>query len=105
MCVCVRVELYRLCGAGKARRDTWSMLGGEVLKKQVEEGVSIRRVGFVTTGAPSRQHCKLTTLDGKEVTNLSINPFSKPLLPTTSANPFSKPLVRTPLSKPLLPTP
>ena len=56
---------------GKARRETMSMLGGEVLRKQIAEGVDIRRVGFVTTGAPSRQHCKITTLEGEEVRKIS----------------------------------
>jgi len=39
-------------------------------------GVSRRRVGFVTTGAPSRQGCEITTLDGKKIGEISSGGFS-----------------------------
>lgn len=55
---------------GKKRREDWSMLGGSVLKQQVADGVTHRRVGFVTTGAPSRQGCEITDLDGNRVSFL-----------------------------------
>ena len=59
---------------GKSRREDWTMLGGEVLKQQVADGVKQRRVGFVTTGAPSRQGCEITDLDGNKVrTRLSLS--------------------------------
>ena len=39
----------------------------QVIKKQMDEGVDSRRVGFVSTGAPARQHSKIFTEDGEEV--------------------------------------
>ena len=39
----------------------------QVIKKQLAEGVSQRRVGLVSTGAPARQHSKIFTMEGKEV--------------------------------------
>jgi len=39
----------------------------QVIKKQLADGVSIRRVGLVSTGAPARQHSPILTMEGKEV--------------------------------------
>ena len=39
----------------------------QVIKKQMDEGVDSRRVGFVSTGAPARQHSKIFTEEGEEV--------------------------------------
>ena len=39
----------------------------QVIKKQMDEGVDSRRVGFISTGAPARQHSKILTEDGEEV--------------------------------------
>jgi hypothetical protein len=39
----------------------------QVIKKQMEEGVDSRRVGFISSGAPARQHSKILTEDGEEV--------------------------------------
>jgi len=61
---------------GKSRREDWTMLGGEVLKQQVADGVKQRRVGFVTTGAPSRQGCEITDLDGNKIGEISSGGFS-----------------------------
>ena len=38
----------------------------QVIKKQLAEGVSTRRVGLVSTGAPARQHSDITTPDGEK---------------------------------------
>lgn len=37
----------------------------QVIKRQLAEGVTKRRVGFISTGPPARQHSEVTTPDGK----------------------------------------
>jgi hypothetical protein len=37
----------------------------QVIKKQLAEGVSKRRVGFISAGAPARQHSAIITPDGQ----------------------------------------
>jgi aminomethyltransferase len=61
---------------GKSRRDKCDFLGGEVIKKQMEEGVDSRRVGFISSGAPARQHSKIVTPDGEEVGEITSGAFS-----------------------------
>ena len=61
---------------GKRRREAFDFLGGEIIKKQIADGVSIRRVGFVSTGAPARQHSAILTPDGKKVGEISSGAFS-----------------------------
>lgn len=61
---------------GKRRREACDFLGGEVIKKQLAEGVSIRRVGFVSSGAPARQHSEILTADGKKVGEITSGAFS-----------------------------
>ena len=39
----------------------------QVIKKQMADGVSRRRVGFVSKGAPARQHSEIQTADGEKV--------------------------------------
>lgn len=41
------------------------------IKKQLAEGVSQRRVGLISTGAPARQHSRILTMEGKEVSILA----------------------------------
>lgn len=43
----------------------------QVIKKQMDEGVGVRRVGFVSSGAPARQHSKIVTEDGEEASSKS----------------------------------
>lgn len=45
----------------------WQAPCVQVIKKQMEEGVDVRRVGFTSTGAPARQHAKIVNEDGEEV--------------------------------------
>jgi len=61
---------------GKKRREDWTMLGGHVLKQQLADGVSRRRVGFITSGAPARQGCEITDLEGRKVGEISSGGFS-----------------------------
>ena len=37
----------------------------QIIKKQLADGVSCRRVGFISSGAPARQHSEILTPDGK----------------------------------------
>jgi len=80
---------------GKARRETMSMLGGDVLKKQIAEGVGIRRVGFITTGAPSRQHCKITSLEGEEIGEITSGGFSPNLNKNIAMGYVKKPYAKS----------
>eukprot|EP00878_Enallax_costatus_P000985 GHUV01001117.1.p1 GENE.GHUV01001117.1~~GHUV01001117.1.p1 ORF type:complete len:412 (+),score=112.07 GHUV01001117.1:159-1394(+) len=61
---------------GKRRREKFDFLGGEVIKQQLAEGVPIRRVGFISTGAPARQHSELKTLDGEVIGEITSGAFS-----------------------------
>eukprot|EP00879_Flechtneria_rotunda_P001226 GHRR01001373.1.p1 GENE.GHRR01001373.1~~GHRR01001373.1.p1 ORF type:complete len:413 (+),score=119.81 GHRR01001373.1:96-1334(+) len=61
---------------GKRRRDKFDFLGGEVIKQQLADGVPIRRVGFISSGAPARQHSQIATPEGKEVGEVTSGAFS-----------------------------
>lgn len=60
----------------KSRREACDFLGGEVIKKQLADGVAIRRVGLVSSGAPARQHSEILTPDGTRVGEVSSGAFS-----------------------------
>ncbi|KAI8462982.1 MAG: hypothetical protein J3K34DRAFT_389317 [Monoraphidium minutum] len=60
----------------KRRRDAFDFLGGQVIKQQLADGVAQRRVGFVSSGAPARQHSEITTPDGKRVGEVTSGAFS-----------------------------
>eukprot|EP00884_Botryococcus_braunii_P017173 jgi/Botrbrau1/4139/Bobra.0192s0012.2 len=61
---------------GKRRRDACDFLGGEIIKKQLADGVNIRRVGLLSTGAPARQHSEILNADGKHVGEVTSGAFS-----------------------------
>jgi len=61
---------------GKRRRELCDFVGGEVIKKQLADGVSIRRVGLVTKGAPARGHSKILDMDGNEIGEVTSGGFS-----------------------------
>lgn len=61
---------------GKRRREAFDFLGGEVVKQQIADGVSVRRVGFVSAGAPARQHSEIITPDGKAIGEITSGAFS-----------------------------
>eukprot|EP00887_Chlorella_sp_A99_P003441 scaffold7.g3441.t1 len=61
---------------GKRRRDACDFLGGDVIKKQLADGVSVRRVGLVSAGAPARQHSEILTPEGQKVGEVSSGAFS-----------------------------
>jgi aminomethyltransferase len=61
---------------GKRRRDKFDFLGGEVIRKQLAEGVTKRRVGLLSSGAPARQHSHIITLEGQVVGEVTSGAFS-----------------------------
>jgi aminomethyltransferase len=48
----------------------------QVIKQQLADGVPRRRVGFISSGAPARQHSEIKTLDGKVVGEVTSGAFS-----------------------------
>lgn len=61
---------------GKRRREAWDFLGGSVLEKQLAEGPSRRRVGFISSGPPARQHSELQNAEGEVVGEITSGAFS-----------------------------
>jgi aminomethyltransferase len=60
----------------KRRREAFDFLGGEIVKKQLADGVSMRRVGLVSGGAPARQHSAILLPDGTRVGEVTSGAFS-----------------------------
>ena len=48
----------------------------QVIKQQLADGVSVRRVGFVSSGAPARQHSEILTPEGQRVGEITSGAFS-----------------------------
>jgi aminomethyltransferase len=48
----------------------------QVIKQQLADGVPMRRVGFVSAGAPARQHSEITTPEGEVVGEVTSGAFS-----------------------------
>lgn len=74
------VEAGLTWAIGKRRREEGGFLGAHVILKQLEEGPSIRRVGFFSTGPPPRSHSKIHDAGGKclgEVTSGGFSPCLK----------------------------
>ena len=67
----------------KSRREACDFVGGDVIKKQLADGVSRKRVGLlVGKGAPARQHADIVTADGAKVGEVTSGGFS----PVAQAN-------------------
>lgn len=47
-----------------------------MIKEQLANGVTKRRVGFVSTGAPAREHCDITLADGTKIGEVTSGGFS-----------------------------
>ncbi|KAL6781479.1 GCST1 [Auxenochlorella protothecoides x Auxenochlorella symbiontica] len=56
---------------GKRRREDFSFLGGEVIKRQLADGVKQRRVGLLSSGPPARQHSPILDGEGRTVGEIS----------------------------------
>lgn len=52
---------------GKRRQETFDFIGGDVIKKQIQEGIKRRRVGILSDGAPARAGALITLPDGTKV--------------------------------------
>lgn len=48
----------------------------QVVKQQLADGVPVRRVGFISSGAPARQHSDITTPDGQKIGEVTSGAFS-----------------------------
>ena len=61
----------------KSRRDACDFVGGDIIKKQLAEGVTTRRVGLtIGSGAPARSHSKILSPTGEEVGEITSGGFS-----------------------------
>jgi aminomethyltransferase len=78
----------------KSRRDACNFLGGEIIKKQLADGVSQRRVGFVCKGAPARQHSDVITPDGQKVGEITSGAFSPCLKKNIAMGYVEKPFAK-----------
>ena len=47
-----------------------------MIQKQLAEGVTRRRVGFISAGAPARQHSEILAADGKVIGEVTSGGFS-----------------------------
>jgi len=62
---------------GKSRRDACDFVGGDIIKKQLAEGVPMRRVGLtIGSGAPARSHSKILSPSGEQIGEISSGGFS-----------------------------
>ncbi len=50
--------------------------GLQVIKQQLADGVPARRVGFVSAGAPARQHSDIVTPEGQRIGEVTSGAFS-----------------------------
>ncbi|KAI0495205.1 hypothetical protein KFK09_025355 [Dendrobium nobile] len=61
---------------GKRRRAEGGFLGADVILKQLEEGPSIRRVGFFSSGPPPRSHSEILSSNGEKLGEITSGGFS-----------------------------
>lgn len=78
----------------KSRREACDFLGGETIKKQLADGVKQRRVGFVCTGAPARQHSDVVTPEGQKVGEITSGAFSPCLKKNIAMGYVDKPFAK-----------
>lgn len=64
---------------GKRRRAAFDFLGGDVIKRQLADGVTRRRVGFVSAGAPARENSEILGPDGQQIGRITSGGFSPSL--------------------------
>ncbi|PKU73983.1 aminomethyltransferase, mitochondrial [Dendrobium catenatum] len=61
---------------GKRRRAEGGFLGADVILKQLEQGPSIRRVGFFSSGPPPRSHSEILSSNGEKLGEITSGGFS-----------------------------
>jgi aminomethyltransferase len=77
---------------GKRRQESCDFIGGDVIKKQLKEGISKRRVGILSEGAPARAGAKiLLAADGTEVGEMTSGAFSPNLQKNVGMGYINKP--------------
>jgi len=79
---------------GKRRREAFDFLGGEIIKQQIADGVSQRRVGLVSSGAPARQHSAIVAADGTKVGEVTSGAFSPCLKKNIAMGYVDKPFAK-----------
>lgn len=70
------VEAGLTWAIGKRRRAEGGFLGAEVILKQIEQGPSIRRVGFFSSGPPPRSHSEIQDEKGQNIGEVTSGGFS-----------------------------
>ncbi|CAI8611494.1 unnamed protein product [Vicia faba] len=61
---------------GKRRRAEGGFLGADVILKQLADGPSIRRVGFISSGPPPRSHSEIQDEGGNNIGEVTSGGFS-----------------------------
>merc|ERR1711916_191910 len=59
----LRLEAGLTWTISKSRREECAFVGGDVIKKQLADGVGIRRIGLICRGAPARNGSKILNED------------------------------------------
>ncbi|XP_021769274.1 aminomethyltransferase, mitochondrial [Chenopodium quinoa] len=70
------VEAGLTWAIGKRRRAEGNFLGAEVILKQIADGPSIRRVGFISSGPPARGHSEIQNEKGENIGEITSGGFS-----------------------------
>ncbi|XP_008224693.1 PREDICTED: aminomethyltransferase, mitochondrial [Prunus mume] len=70
------VEAGLTWAIGKRRRAEGGFLGAELILKQLEEGPSIRRAGFISSGPPARSHSEIQNEKGETIGEVTSGGFS-----------------------------
>ncbi|KAH9618286.1 hypothetical protein KSS87_009908 [Heliosperma pusillum] len=70
------VEAGLTWAVGKRRRAEGGFLGAEVILKQIADGPTIRRVGFISSGPPARSHSEIKNEKGESIGEITSGGFS-----------------------------
>lgn len=77
---------------GKRRQEACDFVGGEAVKAQMKSGITKRRVGILSEGAPARAGAKvLLAADGTEVGEMTSGAFSPNLKKNVGMGYINKP--------------
>ena len=62
---------------GKRRREACDFVGGEKIKQQMKDGITKRRVGIISTGAPARAGAEILLAEnGEKVGEMTSGAYS-----------------------------
>ncbi|WZY97533.1 hypothetical protein YC2023_069862 [Brassica napus] len=70
------VEAGLTWAIGKRRRAEGGFLGADVILKQLQDGPTIRRVGFFSSGPPARSHSEVHDENGNKIGEIPSGGFS-----------------------------